>query len=46
MTNKPENLNLNVLELATKELSGSEVTLTALIQCAALLNSDAFARFH
>ena len=45
MTNKPENLNLNVLELATKELSGSEVNLTALIQCAALLNSDALHAF-
>ena len=45
MVNKPDVLNLNFLDLASKELSGSEVTLSALIQCAALLNSEALPTF-
>lgn len=44
MTNKPEMASSTtsnvVLELATKELSGSDVTLSSLIQCAAILNSE------
>jgi hypothetical protein len=40
MKNKPENfITGNFIELATNELS-NESTLSALIQCAALLNSD------
>ena len=36
-----ENLNqFNFVEIASKELSGSEVTLSSLVQCAALFNSQ------